>query len=470
MAGNYKNCNWMFVSEKNSQIFSIQSWSNPASSSIKSQPSRRLFLHDSVSKGKQYCRKVNLQGFSLSPELRNMNREVYIAGLGVVTAIGNNVAECLSALQREKDGIGDITFLQTRHKGIVPVAEVKLSNQELAKLAGTSPDTSRSVLLSLTAVREALKDAAIGDLSSFRTGFVSSNTSGRMDKTDDFFKEFIIDSSKGKLRHIFDHECGGVTQAVADQLGIKDYVTTINTACSSSANAILFGARLIKNDLMDIVIAGGTDALTRFTLNGFISLMLIDKNPCRPFDENRAGLTMGEGAGYIVMVSERVKSKIDNSSYARLSGYHNSNDAFHQTASSADGTGSYLAMKNALVKGGLAKTDIDYINLHGTGTDNNDSTEGAAIKRLFDPYYPPVSSTKSFTGHALGASGGIEAVFSILAIRHGVIFPNLRFRTKMAELPFTPERRFLKNQSVNHVMSNSFGFGGNCTSLIFSRV
>jgi 3-oxoacyl-[acyl-carrier-protein] synthase-1 len=303
-----------------------------------------------------------------------------------------------------------------------------------------------------------------------RTGFVSANTVGGMDKSLDFFTDFIADNNKGKLRNVFDHECGSVTEAVANQLGITDYMTTISTACSSSANAIFYGARLIKNDLLDVVVAGGTDALTKFTLNGFNTLMILDKNYCRPFDENRQGLNLGEGAGYIVLVSAKVAKMISKVLYGKLSGYNNTNDAFHQTASSPDGTGPYLAMKKALEKSGLQPSDISYINLHGTGTPNNDSAEGMALKRLFDPLYPPMSSTKSFTGHTLGASGGIEAVFSVLAIWHGIIYPNLRFETPMHEFPFTPERKFLTRQTINHVMSNSFGFGGNCTSLIFSRI
>jgi 3-oxoacyl-(acyl-carrier-protein) synthase len=129
-----------------------------------------------------------------------------------------------------------------------------------------------------------------------------------------------------------------------------------------------------------------------------------------------------------------------------------------------------MAMTGALEKSGLSPSAIDYINLHGTGTPNNDSSEGTAIKRVFDPQYPPMSSTKSFTGHTLGASGGIEAVFSVLAIKHGLIYPNLRFKTRMNELPVEPQQRFLRGQNIDHVMSNSFGFGGNCTSLIFSKI
>jgi len=399
-----------------------------------------------------------------------MDAEVYIAGVGVITAIGNNVEQCLVSFEKEQAGIADITHLDTVHRHKIPVAEVKLSNKELIEMTGLPASTPRTTLLGLIAVREALHDAAIADLSSLRTGFVSANTVGGMDKSEDFFIDFVTDNSKGKLRNVFNHECGWVTEAIADQLGIKDFMTTISTACSSSANAIFYGARLIKNEILDVVIAGGADALTKFTLNGFNTLEILDKDYCKPFDENRQGLNLGEGAGYVVLVSAKVAKTLKKALYCKLNGYNNSNDAYHQTASSPDGTGPYLAMKLALEKSNLQPSDIDYINLHGTGTPNNDNAEGTAVKRIFDPYYPPMSSTKSFTGHTLGASGGVEAVFSILAIRHGIIYPNLRFKTQMKEFSFAPEKRFLKGQTINHVMSNSFGFGGNCTSLIFSRI
>jgi 3-oxoacyl-[acyl-carrier-protein] synthase-1 len=272
------------------------------------------------------------------------------------------------------------------------------------------------------------------------------------------------------LRDILLHECGAITEWVADQLNIRDYVTTISTACSSSANAIFFGARLIRHGLLDVVVAGGADALTKFTLNGFNTLMILDQQYCKPFDENRKGLNLGEGAGYTVLVSARVAASLQAGSYCRLSGFCNANDAFHQTASSPDGTGSYLAMKGALERSGLQPSDIGYINLHGTGTQNNDSAEGAAIRRLFDPQYPRMSSTKSFTGHTLGACGGLEAVFSALSVRYGLIYPNLRLETPMTDLPFVPVTNFAKNEPIEHALSNSFGFGGNCSSLVFSKL
>jgi 3-oxoacyl-(acyl-carrier-protein) synthase len=398
-----------------------------------------------------------------------MDQPVYVAGLGVITAIGNNVAEHLGAFEREEAGMADITLFCSIHQNIRPVAEVKLTNDELIAQTGLSTQNSRTALLSLVAAKEALADAAIPHINSLRVGFVSANTVGGMDRSEDFFVTFLADNSKGKLKNVFDHECGSMTEIVADELGITDFMTTISTACSSSANAIFYGARLIRNDVVDVVVAGGADAITKFTLNGFNTLMILDKEFCKPFDEHREGLNLGEGAGYMVLVSDKVAKTLNKPLYCKLSGYNNSNDAYHQTASSPDGTGSYLAMKKALKKSGLKPSDIDYINLHGTGTPNNDSAEGTAVKRLFDPVYPRMSSTKSFTGHTLGASGGVEAVFSALSIKHGIIYPNLRFETRITHLPFEPEKKFLKGQDIKHVMSNSFGFGGNCTSLIFSK-
>jgi 3-oxoacyl-[acyl-carrier-protein] synthase-1 len=399
-----------------------------------------------------------------------MSKTVFVAGVGVISGIGNNTAECLNALQNSRAGIDKIKYLQTAHRDTFPVAEVKLNNDELAQLSGFKPGISRTAMLSLIAAREAKNDAGIQNFASLRTGFISANTVGGMDKTEDFFVEFMANPAKGKLRNVVNHECGKVTELVADELGIKSYISTISTACSSSANAIMYGARLIKNNILDVVIAGGTDALTRFTLNGFNTLMILDNQYCQPFDANRRGLNLGEGAGYITLVSERVAAELQKAAYCTLSGYCNANDAYHQTASSPDGTGSFMAMDGALKMSGLEPKDIGYINLHGTGTQNNDNSEGTAIKRLFDPHFPKMSSTKSFTGHTLGASAGIEAVFSTLSAQQGFIYPNLRFETQIADHPFAPETSFTQHADLNNVLSNSFGFGGNCSSLIFSKL
>jgi 3-oxoacyl-[acyl-carrier-protein] synthase-1 len=395
---------------------------------------------------------------------------VYVAGAGVISAIGNNVNDCLESLRSARHGIGTMQNLHSVHKEQLPVGEVKLTSKELAAMAGLPEHISRTALLSAVAAKEALSDAGIYDPSLYRTGFISANTTGGMDKTETFFEHFLQDVSAGRLREVVHHECGSVTEFVAEKLGITHYTSTISTACSSSANSIMYAARLIKSNRLDVAIAGGVDALTRFTLNGFNTLMILDKGACKPFDEHRNGLNLGEGAGYLVLVSEKVAKELSKEMYCRFSGGFNANDAFHQTASSPDGTGSYLAMKGALEQSGLKAEDISYINLHGTGTANNDASESTAINRVFSAPFPKMSSTKSFTGHTLGASGGIEAVFSALAIKHQAVFPSLRITTPIAGFQFAPETNYLQPVPVNHVLSNSFGFGGNCSSLVFSKL
>jgi 3-oxoacyl-[acyl-carrier-protein] synthase-1 len=398
-----------------------------------------------------------------------MSEPVWIAGGGVICGIGASLPDCVEAFRRMQPGMEDVQYLNTAHRGVFPVAEVKADNAALAALAGMPEHISRTALLSKIAAREAWDSTGLGSIAQYRAGFVSANTVGGMDKTEDFFAAYLQHPRKGRLQQVVHHECGSVTELVADNMGIRHHVSTISTACSSGANALMYGARLIRNNIVDIVIAGGTDALTRFTLNGFNTLMILDQQPCRPFDDTRAGLNLGEGAGYVVLVSNALAKRLPNAPWCRLSGYANTSDAYHQTASSPEGTGNYLAMKGALDMSGLQPADIAYINLHGTGTQNNDSSEAKAIERLFAPHYPAVSSTKSFTGHTLGASGGIEAVFTALAVQQGIIYPNARFATPMKEWPVAPVTTFSSGNRLAHAMSNSFGFAGNCSSLVFSK-
>ncbi|CAN5441305.1 beta-ketoacyl-[acyl-carrier-protein] synthase family protein [soil metagenome] len=399
-----------------------------------------------------------------------MSSKIYITGLGVISGIGNNVAESLASLEQMKSGIGTLHNVRSRHKEIVPVGEVKSSNEQLTLMAGLKPEqrSTRTALLGLIAAQEAVKSAGIINIKEFRTGIISATSVGGMGMTEDLWLDYLNQEKSGDwLKYIEAHECGDSTEFIADNLGIKEYLSTISTACSSSANSIMFGARLIKHGLLDRVIVGGTDSMARFTINGFMTLMILDKEQCKPFDANRQGLNLGEGAGFIVIESE--KAAQGKEILAELSGYGNSNDAYHQTASSPDGAGAYLAMEKAFKISGLKPSDIDYINAHGTGTTINDLSEGTAIDRLFSKNVPDISSTKAYTGHTLGACAGIEAVFSVLAIKHNLIFPNMNYKTQMEELSFTPTTTLEKNKKINHVLSNSFGFGGNTSALIFSR-
>jgi 3-oxoacyl-[acyl-carrier-protein] synthase-1 len=226
---------------------------------------------------------------------------------------------------------------------------------------------------------------------------------------------------------------------------------------------------MIKSGKLDRVIVGGTDALSKFTINGFKTLMILSDTCNTPFDENRKGLNLGEAAAFLVLESDELVSKENKKVLAYIKGYGNSNDAFHQTASSDNGDGAVLAMEKALKVAGLKPDDIDYVNAHGTATPNNDLSEGRAMLRIFgEGKVPEFSSTKAYTGHTLAVAGGIEAVYSVLALQNNRIYPNLNFKTPMKEFDLLPETE-IKEKELKHVLSNSFGFGGNCSTLIISR-
>ncbi|MGC3948592.1 MAG: beta-ketoacyl-[acyl-carrier-protein] synthase family protein [Chryseolinea sp.] len=397
-----------------------------------------------------------------------MKGRVYVAGLGVISAIGDSVAASLESFRSHRTGIGKLTLFNSVYADTLPVGQINLTNQELAAQLDVSKDLSRTALLGLHAARQAVIHSGL-KLRDWRSGVISATTVGGMDKTEDFFTAFAANHNAGRLRKVIDHECGKSTEHIADDLGIRHHISTINTACSSSVNAIALGSRLIQNGVLDVVVAGGTDALSKFTLNGFNSLMILDQRPSRPFDASRSGLNLGEGAGFVVLVSEDVVKQTTQGRKYVVSGYANTNDAYHQTASSPEGRGSFAAMTGALAMAGINKNDIDYINLHGTGTVNNDLSEGTAIRRLFGDDYPPMSSTKAFTGHTLGASGGIEAVFSLMALEAGCLLPNLRFEAAIPEVGITPQQEYQDGINMKHVLSNSFGFGGNCSSIVLSK-
>lgn len=397
-----------------------------------------------------------------------MPPKVYVTGIGIVSAIGLNLAENFNSLKTLKHGIGKLENFETIHSHNLPCGEIKLSNLQLAEKLGIQigDDFSRTALLGMIAAREALINAGINNNEKLNMGIISATTVGGMDRTEMLCRDITEDNRD----FIISHVCGDSTEKIADFLGLTGFVSTISTACSSSINSIMSGAEMIKNNLLDRVIAGGTDALSKFTINGFNSLMILDKNHNRPFDKQRNGLNLGEGAAFVVLESENAIKGREDTIICELSGYANANDAFHQTASSDNGEGPFLAMSNALEKSGLSTKDIDYINAHGTGTMNNDLTEAIAIKRLFGEEEPIFSSTKPFTGHTLGAAGAVESVFSILSLQNNIVFPNLNFQDPMEEIGLKPATELIENVKIRNVLSNSFGFGGNDSSIIFSAV
>ncbi len=396
-----------------------------------------------------------------------MRQKIVVTGMGVVSAIGHDRASNLEALRRGESGIGPVRYLSTAHTEF-PVGEVKLGNDEMCRRLGlsASPYESRTDLMGMLALDEALRQAALigpDDPTNDhpRAALVSATTVAGMDRTEAFYPDRL---NADVLRA---HHCGAGTNRMADHFGLFSFTTTVSTACSSALNAIIMGCRMIESGLYDVVVAGGTEALSRFHLNGFKSLMILDEQRCRPFDATRTGLNLGEGAAFIVMERENHALKRGVHILGELSGTGNACDAFHQTASSDNGEGAFRAMNEALTEARLRPSDLQYVNAHGTGTPNNDASESAALRRLFGNDLPAVSSTKMYTGHTTSASGAIESVFCLLALNHGFLPTNLGWEN--------PDPECLRPYcggpvpTLRHVLCNSFGFGGNDSSIILSR-
>ena len=398
-----------------------------------------------------------------------MTRKVAITGYGLICAIGNNAEECFDALIQQKHGIAKLQNITSKYKGEVLVGEVKLNNNKLTELADIQnvKSNSRGALLGIIAVKEAIQQANLSAEEIEKSALISGTSVGGMDLFEQGYQDVLDGEIKDPKLYYQEHDCGNINSKIASEIGLKAYLSTISTACSSSANAILLGARMIKSGVVDRAIVGGSDALSKFTINGFNTLGILAENHTTPFDENRKGLNLGEGAAYLVLEAEELCA--EKEIYAYVAGYGNANDAFHQTASSDDGTGSKLSINKALETANLKASDVDYINTHGTGTPNNDFSESKAMLEIFgEETIPPFNSLKPYTGHTLAACGSIEAIFSMFSMNKGILFPSLNFTTPISETNLKPITETLREQKISTVLSNSFGFGGNCTSLIFT--
>lgn len=379
-----------------------------------------------------------------------MVNSIAITGSGIICAIGTDKQQVRDALVNGTTGIGELQHLPSCHKEL-PVGEVKLSNKELCRALGIKPteEYSRTALMGAYALRQALNDARLttDQLRGKRVTLISGTTVGGTEASEAY-------------------SCGNNTQAIARLVGIECQMTTISTACSSALNAIILGTRMLLRNETDLVLAGGTEALSVFHLNGFNSLMILDHTVCRPFDATRQGLNLGEGAAYLILERTDDARQQKSNFLAYITGWGNRCDAYHQTATSPEGEGAFLAMKDALRMAGLKPEEIDYINAHGTGTPDNDRSESTALHRVFSDSMPPVSSTKSFTGHTTSASGSIETIICLIAMQEKFIPRNLGWQNSTTEC-ITPSDRH-SNADLHNILCNSFGFGGNDSSLIIS--
>lgn len=398
-----------------------------------------------------------------------MIKGVAISGMGLISAIGGNVPENLAALLAGRSGIGPITRIQTRLAGTVQVGEIVLDDSGLEqRLSHRMPGYYTHVsLLACVAAEEAVRSAGLQNADLHDTGLISATTVGGMDVNEKYYYDYLTSSEH--LASVDTLQAGHSSRMLADHLGIRDgFVSTISTACSSASNAIMMGARMIRAGLLQRVIVGGTDCLSKFTLNGFNTLMILSAAKNRPFSEDRDGLNLGEAAAYLVLESEAAMQARNAEPIAYVAGYGNANDAHHQTASSENGNGATAAMERALRSAGVQPAAIDHINAHGTATGNNDLSEGRAFLRVFGEKVPVFTSTKPFTGHTLAAAGAVEAVYAILALQHQTVFPTLHFTGGMKEFQLRPAT-LPTEMPLGLVLSNSLGFGGNCSSLIFAK-
>ena len=396
---------------------------------------------------------------------------IAITGLGIICAIGNNSQQVLDSLVNRKTGVGMMKYLQSCHTEL-PVGEVKLSDDELKTLLGLPVESlySRTTLLGAVAVKQAMADAGLSAdmLAGKKVVLISGTTVGGMDVTERILADMreVLQTPNANrstpIDYVKRHDCGSTTNEIAQICGLDCEVCTISTACSSAINSIIVGCEMLRSGEADLVIAGGSEALSKFHLNGFNTLHILDTEVCRPFDATRVGLNLGEGAAFVVLQ----KDKADGKAY--IGGYGNKCDAFHQTASSDDGEGAYLAMCEALESSGIDKSQIDYINAHGTGTPNNDPSESVALKRIFGDDMPLVSSTKGFTGHTTSASGSIETVICVLAMQNNFVPVSYGFNHP-DEACIHPFEGDDKQHRMDYVICNSFGFGGNDSSLLLMR-
>ncbi|PWT72554.1 MAG: beta-ketoacyl-[acyl-carrier-protein] synthase family protein [Bacteroidetes bacterium] len=391
---------------------------------------------------------------------------IFVTGMGIISAIGNSVSENRTALSEEKCGIGPLGAFPSAYAGKLPCGEVRLSSDFLrSKLNVSESGVTRTTLLALHAFNECVDNADLNPdlLSAPDTAFVNATTVGGMCLTDELYHD--ANSTDEGSPYLPSYDCGSIALMIGQRYKMKGIINTINTACSSSANAIMYGARLIRHGYAKRAIVGGTDSLAKYTINGFNALHILSRQICAPFDKNRNGLNLGEGSAFLVLEEESEVS--GKHVYAELVGYGNANDAFHPSSISDAGEGPFLAMSKALHTANLEPGQINYINAHGTGTENNDETESRAMIRLFNAP-PPFSSTKSFTGHTLGAAGAVEAAYTVMNLKYQEAYPSLHFTEPIESTGLKPVTTYSK-MKMSYAMSNAFGFGGNCTSLIFSK-
>ncbi|PLX76801.1 MAG: beta-ketoacyl-[acyl-carrier-protein] synthase family protein [Desulfuromonas sp.] len=392
-----------------------------------------------------------------------MNQPVAITGLGCLCGAGMNLAECMESMFRGVRKPRPPFRFSTDHPVSYPVLELR--DEFKLPLDDQEKVYARTSQLALAAALEALADAGWDEASlrGKKVGVCIGTTVGCALNCDDFYRAYK-EGDDPEMDVIERFLRSNPASVIARQLKLDGPNQTVVNACSSGTDAIGLGASWIHSGACDIVIAGGADELSRVTYAGFSSLMITDTEPCKPFDVNRKGLNLGEGAGIMVLESDAIRG--DRKAWGFVRGYGSACDAYHLTAPRPDGAGLKQAMGEAFAAAGLTPEQIAFVNAHGTGTPDNDKVESGVLAEMLPGV--PFLSTKGYTGHTLGAAGGIEAVFTVESLRRGKLPANIGYADADPEIKGTP---VTENTEIDgeYALSESLAFGGNNAVLILGK-
>jgi 3-oxoacyl-[acyl-carrier-protein] synthase II len=398
---------------------------------------------------------------------------IAITGFGTINALGAGVEAFEAGLRAGVCGVGELSLFSSEGYRTSLAAEVKRIEAPARLAARTARRASRTNLLSLAAADEAWRMAGLDGAEVPGVGVIVGTTTGGLALGEERFRRDLRgERSRFRMAEWVETPVSVSADTIAAVFACTGPRLTVSTACSSGANALGIAADWIRTGRAPIALCGGADSLCRVTYSGFNALQALDARPCRPFDAERAGLSLGEGAAMFVLEDEDHARRRGARILAELVGYGVSADAHHLTQPRPDGAGALLAMQRALEAAAVGAEEIDYVNAHGTGTPLNDVIETRAIKALFGPRAKqlPVSSTKSAIGHCLGAAGAIEAVAGVLAIRGGFLPPTVTLENPDPECDLDYVPKTARPARLRTVLSNSYGFGGNNTSLVLRRV
>jgi len=380
--------------------------------------------------------------------------KVFITGMGAVSAAGIGIADTLGSFERSRKEPAPVKRFST------PLALPVFEIEDLPVPPGL--EKMRTHALALAAIREALAEAALSDLSGLRVGVALGTTVASQLNDLEFYSAWRTDHA-APMDAPDRFLSGNLAEWVARELGVEGPAITVVNACSSGADAISAAAGWLQSGVCDIAIAGGADELNRVPLAGFNALGIASSEPCRPFDKNRSGLNLGEGAGVMVLETETAATARGAQSSLLVAGCGSAVDAYHLTAPHPEGRGLRRAIFQALEPAGVDAEEIAFINAHGTSTRENDKIEGATLRDLFPN--TPVLSTKGYTGHTLGAAGGLEAIFTALGLREGWIPASAGFQTLDEEIGFSPN--IGKAEATGrYALSTSLAFGGSNAAIL----